>query len=333
MVLRFALSLDTQLKIRKFTSTREFAQHKRTHKKVKKEKFECKKCGRKFSRKCDHSRHLRNWHPQPARRDDASGGTRCNERDAPSRHRRLPPPTHPPRKDVDANDCGGENFSLRDKVSHARRRKIDSEKIGLEKTDPKKKGSEEIDSEEIKSKEISSDDCGENFSWRDHIVSMHLMSEQSGEGGDEEGIFECGECGETFTARNPLNVHMKQHIGKEEEEEYRCNTCGRKFTSSSTLSHHQYTHTGKEKEYRCKTCHKEFASISTLSRHLHTHTGVKKFECALCHKRFMRKDKFNMHIETHRRVKILVCGVGRCAANFTLRAELNKHKAIIHGKT
>lgn len=116
----------------------------------------------------------------------------------------------------------------------------------------------------------------------------------------EGGIFECGECGKTYSERAPLDVHMNIHRG---EKIFECDTCGRHFSGSSHLS-----------------------------RHVLIHTGVKKFKCIACGKRFARRDKLHMHMKTHPGVKFFVCNVGKCCWKFTHKAQLDEHK-MMHDKT
>uniref|UniRef100_A0A8C6K683 C2H2-type domain-containing protein n=1 Tax=Nothobranchius furzeri TaxID=105023 RepID=A0A8C6K683_NOTFU len=109
----------------------------------------------------------------------------------------------------------------------------------------------------------------------------------------DERPFKCKTCGNSFSSKGVLTVHLRTHTG---EKPFRCNTCGKCFSQRNNLTTHMRTHTG-EKPFRCNTCGKCFSQSNNLTDHIRTHTGEKPYLCKTCGKRFSAKSGLTSHIK------------------------------------
>ncbi|XP_052864404.1 zinc finger protein with KRAB and SCAN domains 5-like [Anopheles cruzii] len=84
-----------------------------------------------------------------------------------------------------------------------------------------------------------------------------------------ESPFKCSYCAKSFTRKEHLTNHVRQHTG---ESPYRCPYCGKTFTRKEHLTNHVRLHTG-ETPYQCTYCGKKF----TRKEHLTNHVSVIEF--------------------------------------------------------
>ncbi|KAI2665792.1 Transposon Tf2-9 polyprotein [Labeo rohita] len=94
---------------------------------------------------------------------------------------------------------------------------------------------------------------------------------------------------------------MKIHTG---ETLYTCQECGNSFTEKRSLEIHMRIHTG-EKPYTCKECGRRFIRREDLKSHVRVHTGEKPFTCQQCGKSFTQKENLTTHENSHRRKAVL----------------------------
>ena len=80
--------------------------------------------------------------------------------------------------------------------------------------------------------------------------------------------FHCSECGNRFTRKDHLKMHMKIHTG---DRPFKCKSCEKTFITVQQLRYHTFTHTG-EKPFLCNHCSRGFAHPSDLRKHSKLHS-------------------------------------------------------------
>ncbi|XP_067615413.1 transcription factor Ouib-like [Eurosta solidaginis] len=129
--------------------------------------------------------------------------------------------------------------------------------------------------------------CGNIYTKRS-LLNMHMRRHMA------EKPFACEICSKAFACPSEISRHMRVHTG---EKPYACKYCGRTFADRSTNIKHERIHTN-ERPFTCKTCGKSFTYSNVLKNHLLTHTGEKPFPCVPCNKTFSRKHQLDQHIAT-----------------------------------
>lgn len=107
-------------------------------------------------------------------------------------------------------------------------------------------------------------------------------------------------CNKTYSRREHLTKHIKQHEGIEPERPYYCLDCGKTFTRKEHLLRHKRSHTG-ETPFTCPglDCSKTFGRKEHLKRHMRVHTGEHPYPCSECGRSFGRRERLLKHLTTH----------------------------------
>ncbi|NXG70135.1 ZSCA2 protein, partial [Baryphthengus martii] len=74
---------------------------------------------------------------------------------------------------------------------------------------------------------------GKGFKGQTRIQNHHLQTQT------REKIFQCVQCGKSFSRKANLAVHQRVHTG---ERPYKCKECEKTFSRSSNLIAHRKTH-------------------------------------------------------------------------------------------
>ncbi|XP_064856989.1 oocyte zinc finger protein XlCOF6-like isoform X2 [Oncorhynchus nerka] len=142
-----------------------------------------------------------------------------------------------------------------------------------------------------------------------------------------EKPYTCSECGKGFTHQCSLRCHhQKKHseqIKTDPDDKIGC-CCGQEFSSKNVLEVHLKTNTG-DKPYTCCVCKKTFTHKALLKVHQRSHTGEKPFSCSLCEKSFTQKGNLTTHEKSHAGEKH-PCSV--CGKSFTQKGYLKIHQRL-----
>ncbi|XP_037774942.1 zinc finger protein 37-like [Penaeus monodon] len=134
--------------------------------------------------------------------------------------------------------------------------------------------------------------------------------------------FTCDVCGEKFSEKSDINIHMRVHTKK---KPYSCDICNKGFPSQSDLTRHVRVHT-KEKPYSCEFCSKAFSERSNLVCHIRVHTKEKPYSCEICTKSFSCKSGLVKHMRVHTKEKPYNCEI--CKKDFAHKTCLVSHMKI-----
>ncbi|XP_054729855.1 zinc finger protein 569-like [Anastrepha obliqua] len=124
---------------------------------------------------------------------------------------------------------------------------------------------------------------------------MHMNSSEYDE------CYSCDICGKSFANMVYLNAHRAQHSNASDRP-FRCESahCGRSFTSRQSMLDHTRQHYSNE-EYNCDICGKTFKSLKNLQNHKQIHDAIKRYVCKICGSAFAQAAGLYLHKRRHNR--------------------------------
>lgn len=137
------------------------------------------------------------------------------------------------------------------------------------------------DSKLLNEKKFACSLCEKRFTtekYRDTHEKAHSIRKKRKE-------LKCKACLTEFETEEEVVQHQKDNI--ECVKKYLCAECGQRFSKKNYLVVHLRRHRG-EKPYQCKFCDKRFTRSTDVGRHEKFHTGEKNHLCIICGKGFGR---------------------------------------------
>ncbi|CAH0731184.1 unnamed protein product, partial [Brenthis ino] len=179
--------------------------------------------------------------------------------------------------------------------------------------------------------------CGKLFQWKRNLA-RHTRNHRERENG---ALYQCRECGKSFSSRDCFNNHMKLSKKHVHEDSYIhiCNFCGKKFaTKWCMIDHIDWDHL-KRIKYQCSVCFKAFKTAKIMVAHMNNiHEGKNKKEpdgehlCEICGKSYKTVKRLKGHVwamHTKRsNTKSFKCSL--CPATFSWQTSIYKHMKMMH---
>ncbi|XP_074646027.1 uncharacterized protein LOC141902278 isoform X1 [Tubulanus polymorphus] len=170
--------------------------------------------------------------------------------------------------------------------------------------------------------------CKKSFANKYKIPIHSCTPVENSYHGDDDELYECDLCDESFTVKNRLIAHYIDHTDKQPST---CDICQKLFSSEENLSIHvKQRHGDTDRPYVCDLCHKTFSEKSYLAKHLKVHSNDRPFKCSICLKAFRRNTHLTRHMKTHSGVKPFSCAV--CHKSFTTKYYLEQHTMLHVGE-
>ncbi|XP_040057766.2 zinc finger protein 142 isoform X2 [Gasterosteus aculeatus] len=150
----------------------------------------------------------------------------------------------------------------------------------------------------------------------------------------------CPKCRRCFKMRSHLQEHLHLHFP---DPSLQCANCKRYFTSKSKLRLHRLREAG-HKVHRCHLCEYSAVERNAIRRHLasvHADEAEggengRTYPCPSCGQSFHQSRSLKAHMKTHNILsgsKSVACFQEGCSFQSSLRKELLRHSAEVHGVT
>ncbi|KAK3912374.1 Zinc finger protein 408 [Frankliniella fusca] len=150
----------------------------------------------------------------------------------------------------------------------------------------------------------------------DNDESGSLETDSSDDCEPDHNAEHCGECGDSFSQREPLEEHLKSHG---DIRSYGCTKCGTICVGKYSLNRHVWAHSreAEEKENVTDSCFEEQED--------NTKDGVitHPFGCTECGMQFSDSNDLKEHCVSHLRSKPFLCT--QCGEKFETTSSLERH--------
>uniref|UniRef100_A0A7M5V395 C2H2-type domain-containing protein n=3 Tax=Clytia hemisphaerica TaxID=252671 RepID=A0A7M5V395_9CNID len=230
--------------------------------------FECRVCGKSFTRKSSRTQHENGHNRKPK----VFKCQECGKELASKSKLNIHIKTHTGEKPFECQECG-KRFVRKDNLKdHVKLHSDDKPfkckiciKSYVRNYDLKRHMATHTDD-----KSFYCELCGKGFAEENHLqdhIARHSMDRP----------FKCQVCGKAFPRNYDLTKHSKTHT---DEKPFKCELCGKEFRNSDTLRNHLIIHTD-EKAFECDVCGKALSNLRTLKRHIqmtHLNDTVKSKE-------------------------------------------------------
>ncbi|XP_065368479.1 homeobox protein cut [Calliphora vicina] len=108
--------------------------------------------------------------------------------------------------------------------------------------------------------------------------------------------FACNECGQTFSRKQSLVLHKRQHV-YDRGEPIKCEVCGKKFKIKGAYRTHLEKHREERRANKCTQCSRRFGNSSDLKRHIAEEHKEKSIlpTCSKCNRTFSSAGRLQRH--------------------------------------
>ncbi|XP_046810144.1 myb-like protein X [Lucilia cuprina] len=108
--------------------------------------------------------------------------------------------------------------------------------------------------------------------------------------------FACNECDQTFSRKQSLVLHKRQHV-YDRGEPIKCEVCGKKFKIKGAYRTHLEKHREERRANKCNQCSRRFTNSSDLKRHIAEDHREKTIlpTCSKCNRTFSSAGRLQRH--------------------------------------
>ena len=174
------------------------------------------------------------------------------------------------------------------------------------------------------------DPCDKTFKRRylliKHNVTTHGETPPPPDKNKE--LLPCPECQEVFRGPRLLKMHQLSHLPA--DEVIKCKHCSKRFSQPNSLRAHilvVHMGEGKTDRYQCPSCPARFSWHCDMKAHAKTHVaGEMIHECRLCNVTFRTSIHYNLHMRKHGEALLFSCNYySNCKRSFGSAEELKTH--------